>query len=178
MALLKILKMGHPVLSRPAQTVEDPNHAEIVRLVDDMVETMLDAPGIGLAAPQVGVGLRVVVYCIPEGRDEEGSEQPMTVMINPVLTPVGEERDYAVEGCLSLPGMSGVVPRYKNLRIKAQGLDGSTFERDVRGFHARVLQHECDHLDGILYPQRMEDLSSFGYNEELDKRSDDERGGL
>jgi peptide deformylase len=170
-ALLKIAKMGHPVLSSAAEAVSDPTSAETAKLVEDMVETMLDAPGVGLAAPQVHVPKRVVVYYVPDGRDEDGVGEPITALINPVLTPVGQDQDYATEACLSLPGMAGQVPRFVNLHMRAQRLDGSTIEREVSGYHARLLQHECDHLDGILYPQRMDDLSTFGYIEELAERS-------
>ncbi len=178
MALLKIARMGHPVLSHVAEAVSDPTSPEVARLVEDMVETMLDAPGVGLAAPQVHVPIRVVVYYMPAGRDENGVGEPITALINPVLTPVGLDRDYATEACLSLPGMAGVVPRFLNLHFSAQRLDGSHFEREVSGYHARLLQHECDHLDGILYPQRMDDLSTFGYIEELSERDvEDEADG-
>lgn len=162
--------MGHPALARPADPVIDPTGPDIVRLVDDMIDTMLDAPGIGLAAPQVCVSKRVVVYYVPEGRDDNGVGWPVTTLVNPKLTPLGHQRDYHTEACLSLPGMSGVVPRYRRLLVEAMDMDGRVTEREVSGFHARVLQHECDHLDGILYPQRMDDLSTFGYTEELIKR--------
>lgn len=158
------------MLSGAAEAVVDPTSEEIKQLVEYMVETMLDAPGVGLAAPQVHVPKRVIVYYVPEGREENGIGEPITTLINPVLTPTTIDRDYATEACLSLPGMSGVVARFLNLHFSAQSLDGKTFEREVTGFHARLLQHECDHLDGILYPQRMDDLSTFGYIEELDSR--------
>ena len=176
MALLKIARMGHPVLSRPADPVTDPTAPSIAALVDDMFETMLDAPGVGLAAPQVHVPLRVVVYYVPEARAtaEEGGGTELTALINPVLTPMGDERglarDWAREACLSVPGMSGMVPRFMRIGLRALDLSGNPIEREVSGFHARLLQHECDHLDGILYPMRMDDLSSFGYNEELAQR--------
>ncbi|NQV43709.1 MAG: peptide deformylase [Rhodospirillales bacterium] len=184
MALLKIARMGHPVLSRPADPVADPTAPAIAALVEDMFETMLDAPGVGLAAPQVHVPLRVVVYYVPEARAtaEEGGGTELTALINPVLTPIGDERDWAREACLSVPEMSGLVPRFKRIGLSALDLSENPIEREVSGFHARLLQHECDHLDGILYPMRMDDLSSFGYNEELAQReapeeaSDEEAG--
>ncbi len=182
MALLKIAKMGHPVLSRPAEPVVDPSDPNIGHLVEDMFETMLDAPGVGLAAPQVYVPLRVVVYYVPQGRgdcaEDDGAES-LSALINPVLTPLGDEKDYGREACLSLPGLAGMVPRHLHLGVRALDLGGNTIEREVHGFHARLLQHECDHLDGILYPMRMDDLSSFGFAEELSRAeaqddSDDE----
>ena len=178
MAILKVARMGHPVLKRTADAVEDPTAPEIHRLIADMVDTMADAPGIGLAAPQVHVPKRLVIFHIPESRagdeeDESGDEAeeaiPMTVLINPEIEALGEERVTGIEGCLSRPGMVGMVPRFRHIRYKAQAPDGSDFEREASGFHARVVQHECDHLDGILYPMRMEDLSTFGFTDEMNR---------
>lgn len=172
MSILKIARMGHPVLMQKAQSVEDPTSPEIHCLVEDMVETMYDAPGVGLAAPQVHVGLRVVVFHVPRGRSdgEDGAGSvPLTVLINPVIEPIGEEMNTAFEGCLSLPGMIGKVARYTHIKYSALGLDGKPFEREASGFHARVVQHECDHLDGVLYPMRMDDLKTFGYVEDMQK---------
>ena len=178
MAILKVARMGHPVLNRTANAVEDPTAPEIQRLIADMVDTMADAPGIGLAAPQVHVPKRLVIFHIPETRahqeeDENGDEAeeavPMTVLINPEIEALGEERVTGIEGCLSLPGMVGMVPRFRHIRYKALAPDGSVIEREASGYHARVVQHECDHLDGILYPQRMEDLSTLGYTDEMDR---------
>jgi peptide deformylase len=169
--------MGHPVLKRVADAVEDPTAPGIHRLIADMVDTMADAPGIGLAAPQVHVPKRLVIYHIPESRakneeDEDAEEEeeeavPMTVLINPEIEALGEEMVTGIEGCLSLPGMIGMVPRFRHIRFKALAPDGSVIEREASGYHARVVQHECDHLDGILYPMRMEDLSTLGYTEEM-----------
>ena len=178
MAILKVARMGHPVLNRTADAVEDPTAPEIQRLIADMVDTMADAPGIGLAAPQVHVPKRLVIFHIPETRahqeeDENGDEAeeavPMTVLINPEIEALGEERVTGIEGCLSLPGMVGMVPRFRHIRYKALAPDGSVIEREANGYHARVVQHEYDHLDGILYPQRMEDLSTLGYTDEMDR---------
>ena len=178
MAILKVARMGHPVLNRTADAVEDPTVPEIQRLIADMVDTMADAPGIGLAAPQVHVPKRLVIFHIPETRahqeeDENGDEAeeavPMTVLINPEIEALGEERVTGIEGCLSLPGMVGMVPRFRHIRYKALAPDRSVIEREASGYHARVVQHECDHLDGILYPQRMEDLSTLGYTDEMDR---------
>jgi len=166
MAILKIARMGHPNLMRVADPVDDPTHPAVHKLVSDMVDTMIDAPGIGLAAPQVHIAVRIVVFHVPQ---ERGEAMPLTALINPEIEPLTEETATAVEGCLSLPGMAGDVPRYTKIRYRAWGLDGAPFERIAEGFHARVVQHECDHLDGILYPMRMTDLTRFGYAEEMAK---------
>ncbi len=177
MALLKIARMGHPILSSVADPVDDPTDPAILTLIENMFDTMLDAPGVGLAAPQVHVPLRVVVYYVPEGRateaEEGGAGVDLSALINPVLTPLDADTDMAREACLSLPGMSGLVPRFKRIGVQALDLTGKPFAREVSGYHARLLQHECDHLDGILYPMRMDDLTSFGYNEELSLRESD-----
>jgi len=167
MAILKIARMGHPSLMGIAGPVDDPTHPPVHQLVSDMVETMADAPGIGLAAPQVHIPLRIVVFHVPAEREGEGV--PLTALINPEIEPLTDEQKEGIEGCLSLPGMAGRVPRYTKIKYRAQGLDGELFERVAEGYHARVVQHECDHLDGILYPMRMTDLSTFGYAEELAK---------
>jgi peptide deformylase len=170
MAILKIARMGHPVLRAPAKPVEDPTAPAIRALVRDMIETMADAPGTGLAAPQVHVPLRVVIFQVSGERATEAAEdgpQPLTVLINPEIEPLGEEKALGWEGCLSLPGLMGAVPRHARIRYRAFGIDGERIERLAAGFHARVVQHECDHLDGILYPMRIEDLGRFGFVEEM-----------
>jgi peptide deformylase len=172
MALLKIARMGHPVLRATADMVEDPTAPWVRRLVEDMVETMEDAGGTGLAAPQVHMPWRIVVFRVDGERlsDLPGdSEQDLTTLINPVVEPVGNEMAYGWEGCLSVPGLRGVVPRHLRVRYRGLGLDGGVIERDVAGFHARVVQHECDHLDGILYPQRMTDHRLLMFLEELQR---------
>ncbi len=172
MALLKIARMGNPVLRARAAAVDDPTAPAVRQLVDDMIETMADAGGTGLAAPQVHVPLRVVVFFVGPERltDLPGdTEQDLTVLINPVIEPIGDARAYGWEGCLSVPGLRGVVPRHLRVRYRGLGLDGGTIERDVAGFHARVVQHECDHLDGILYPQRMTDHRLLVFLEELQR---------
>lgn len=175
MALLKIAKMGHPVLARPAEPVEDPTAPEIAQLVEDMIDTMHDAQGTGLAAPQVHVPLRLVIYTVYPDRDKreggEGEGVPLTVLINPEITPLSDEKAVGWEGCLSIPGMMGEVPRFTHIRVNHLDLQGKTVEFEARGFHARVLQHECDHLDGILYPGRIEDMAHFGFTEELVKQA-------
>ena len=178
MAILKIARMGHPVLGRPADPVADPGAPEIRRLVQDMVETMRDADGTGLAAPQVHVPKRVVVFTVAAERggskeDAEASDAevqggvPLTVLINPQITPLDERMNPGWEACLSVPGLAGQVPRYTAIRYAGYGLDGREIIREASGFHARVVQHECDHLDGILYPQRMTDLSTLVFTTEM-----------
>ncbi len=172
MAILKIARMGHPLLSGVADPVDDPTAPAVHRLIADMVDTMFDAPGIGLAAPQVHVPLRVVVFRIPPERDSGDDGVPLTALINPLVEPLSDDMEEEVEGCLSVPGMAGQVPRYTEIRYSGLDPQGKVIERMAEGYHARVVQHECDHLDGILYPMRMTDLSTFGYVEELN-RSDD-----
>ena len=172
MALLKIARMGHPVLRAVASPVEDPTAPWVRRLFEDMVETMEDASGAGLAAPQVHQSHRIVVFCVPAERvtDMPGDvAQGLTVLINPVVEFIGQERALGWEGCLSVPGLRGVVPRHLRVRYRGNGLDGEVIERNVEGFHARVVQHECDHLDGILYPQRMSDHRLLVFLDELQR---------
>ena len=169
MAILKIARMGHPILMARARDVEDPTAPYVRQLVSDMVETMVDAPGIGLAAPQVHVSARIVVFQVPDERDGAKAGVPLTILINPEIKPLGSKMEEGVEGCLSLPDMAGIVPRHTNIRYRAFDLDGRQFEVEAEGYHARVVQHECDHLDGILYPMRMTDLSKLGYAEEMSK---------
>jgi len=172
MAILKIARMGHPVLRMRAQEVADPTVPDIKYLVRDMIETMDDAPGTGLAAPQVHIPLRVVVFRVGGHRTTGAPDdrpEALTVLINPILEPQGEEMAMDWEGCLSVPGMMGAVPRFTKLRYRGFTPDGETIDRTVSGFHARVVQHECDHLDGILYPQRMKDMRLFGFMDEMKK---------
>lgn len=174
MAIFKIARMGHPVLARPAQPVEDARSPEIRRLIADMIDNMEDASGAGLAAPQVHVPLRLVIFHAPPLRTE-GEAVPLTVLINPVIEPLDDEMRVAYEGCLSLPGLTGAVPRWNRIRYRGVGRDGEPIERVAEGFHARVVQHECDHLDGVLYPARMTDLTTFGFVEEV-RRSMEKEG--
>ena len=172
MALLKIARMGHPVLRESAEPVENPTAPWVRQLVEDMLETMEDAGGTGIAAPQVHAPLRIVTFFVAGERTTDlpgDGEQPLTVLINPVVEPVGDEMVLGWEGCLSVPGLRGVVPRYLRVRYRGLGLDGQLIEREAAGFHARVVQHECDHLDGILYPQRMTDHRLLVYTEELQR---------
>ncbi len=169
MALLKIARMGHPVLRQRAEPISDPTDPAIRRLVEDMIETMADAGGIGLAAPQVHVPLRLVIYGLPPDDDGTPAAVPFTVLINPVIEPLGPDHAVGVEGCLSIPGMIGQVPRWTDIRVLYQNLAGDTLERVINGYHARVVQHECDHLEGILYPMRIADMGTFGFIEEFRK---------
>ena len=175
MAILKIARMGHPVLTTPARPVADPRHPEIRRLVNDMVETMIDANGAGLAAPQVHVPLRVVIFQAPGERSDPGlSEEerfdhtaPLSVLINPEIEILGSGLEGGWEGCLSVPGLRGWVERPAHIRYRGVGMEGEKIERVARGFHARVVQHECDHLDGRLYTTRIGDLSRLIFESEI-----------
>ena len=169
MTVHAILKMGDPRLLRVAQAVTAFDTTELHQLIADMDETMLAANGAGLAAPQIGVDLQVVIFGTgrPNPRYPDAPIVPRTVLINPVITPLDAEEEEGWEGCLSVPGLRGVVPRWR--RIRYQGFDpfGRPIEREAEGFHARVVQHECDHLMGVLYPMRVRDLSRFGFSEVL-----------
>ncbi|MCU6433619.1 peptide deformylase [Undibacterium sp. Jales W-56] len=173
-----ILKMGDPRLLRVAEPVQQFNTAELDILVKDMFETMIAANGAGLAAPQIGVNLQLVIFGFKDNpRYPDAPKVPETVLLNPVLTPLSGDTDDAWEGCLSVPGMRGLVPRWSQLRYEGFDQFGQRISRDVDGFHARVVQHECDHLNGILYPMRIKDLSQFGFTEvlfpEMDPDEDD-----
>jgi peptide deformylase len=168
----EILRMGDPRLLRVSEPVRDFGAAELRALVDDMFETMHAANGAGLAAPQIGVPLRVVIFgyadpTLRNPRYPDADPVPQTILINPTLEPLTAELEDGWEGCLSVPGLRGVVPRIRRLRYTGFGLDGERIERVAEGFHARVVQHECDHLDGILYPMRVRDFSRFGFTDVL-----------
>jgi peptide deformylase len=176
MAILKIARMGHPMLLRRCDPVPDPGAPEIRRLVADMMETMEDAPGVGLAAPQVFQPLRLFVFRVPgdrSGADPDDSPVGNGVLINPELELIGDDRVLGWEGCLSIPGMRAAIPRAQRVRYRGVDCDGNVVTREVSGFHARVVQHEYDHLDGILYTMRVADFSLFGFNEELTKAAED-----
>jgi peptide deformylase len=163
-----VLRMGDARLLEKSRPVERFGTPELAALLTDMRDTMAHLNGAGLAAPQIGVGLRVVIFGVKSNpRYPQVEDVPDTVLINPVLEPLGGEQEEDWEGCLSVPGMRGAVPRYRRLRYAGRDEQGRRFERSVEGFHARVVQHECDHLDGILYPMRIRDLSKFGFIEEL-----------
>jgi len=165
MALLTIARMGKPVLRAVAQPIADPTDPDIARLAADMIDTMIDAPGVGLAAPQIDVSRRIVVFRVPADRGE-GESVATTVLINPVIEPLDGGTELGWEGCLSIPGLRGLVPRHRRIRYRGVGLDGQPIEREASGFHARVVQHEVDHLDGVLYIDRMDDLKLLAFIEE------------
>jgi peptide deformylase len=160
--------MGDPLLRRVATPVVQFDTRELQRLIADMRDTMHACDGAGLAAIQIGVLQRVVIFGVEHNpRYPDAAPVPFTVLINPVITPLGEEREEDWEGCLSVPGMRGLVPRHARIHYRGFDSSGSVIDREAAGFHARVVQHECDHLDGILYPERIEDLRKFGFIEEL-----------
>lgn len=168
MAIRPVLRMGEARLQQRAQDVDRFDTDELAALVDDMEETMRALDGVGLAAPQIGVGLRVIVFGFETSpRYPDAESVPRTVLVNPVLTPLSEEIEEEWEGCLSLPGLRGVVPRWRHLRYAGFDPHGRRIDRTVDGFHARVVQHEADHLDGVLYPMRMKDMSRFGFTDVL-----------
>lgn len=163
-----VLRMGDARLLQRAEPVHEFGTPALRTLVADMFDTMRALSGAGLAAPQIGVGLRVVIFGFQSSpRYPDAAPVPETILVNPELTPLGDEIEEGWEGCLSVPGMRGLVPRHARLRYTGFDLDGRPIDRSVDGFHARVVQHECDHLDGILYPMRVRDLRNFGFNEEL-----------
>ncbi|AZR95250.1 peptide deformylase [Bordetella trematum] len=173
-----ILKMGDPRLLRVAAEVRDFGSHALRALIEDMFETMAHANGVGLAAPQIGVDLQLVIFGFERNpRYPDAPAVPQTVLCNPVITPLSDEMEDGWEGCLSVPGLRGLVPRYRHIRYQGTDPDGQIIDREAEGFHARVVQHECDHLIGRLYPSRIRDFSQFGYTEvlfpELDPNQDD-----
>ena len=169
MAVQEILRMGDPRLLRRAEPVAQIGTPALDALIRDLFDTMHAAGGAGLAAPQIGVGLRVVIFGTGEvlTRYPDAPPVPPTVLINPVLEPLGDAQDEDWEGCLSVPGLRAIVPRYRALRYRGVDPSGQPIDRTVEGFHARVVQHECDHLDGVLYPMRVRDFSRFGFTDVL-----------
>jgi peptide deformylase len=169
MSIRRVLRMGDPQLLRISEPVRQFDTPRLRELLADMRDTMAALNGAGLAAPQIGVPWRVVIFGTgaPNPRYPEAEVVPETVLINPELAPLGAEMEQGWEGCLSVPGLRGLVPRYRELHYRGVDERGEPIDRRVSGFHARVVQHEVDHLDGILYPMRMTDMSRFGFNEEL-----------
>jgi peptide deformylase len=169
MAVRAVLRMGDPRLWRVSEPVQQFDTPELHALIADMRETMAALSGAGLAAPQIAVPQRLVIFGsgAPNPRYPDAPVVPFTILINPTLTPLGTELEDGWEGCLSVPGLRGMVPRYRELRYQGFDERGAPIDRRVSGFHARVVQHEVDHLDGILYPMRLRDFRSFGFNEEL-----------
>ncbi|MFV1997299.1 MAG: peptide deformylase [Acidiferrobacterales bacterium] len=159
-----VLKMGDPLLFSEAEQVTDFNTSGLDRLIEDMFDTMNAESGAGLAAPQIGVSQRVVIFGLEANpRYPDVEEVPMTVLINPIIEPMSEEIEQGWEGCLSVPGLRGLVPRYTSIRYRGMNQEGESIECLASDFHARVVQHECDHLNGILYPMRIQDMRNFGY---------------
>ncbi len=168
MAIKPVLKMGEPVLLEVAKPVDQFDTPELHALIQDMQDTMAHLNGAGLAAPQIGVGLQVVIFGFEKNqRYPDADEVPFTVLLNPKLTPLSNEQEDGWEGCLSVPGMRGMVPRYASLCYQGVDQYGTEIDRTVSGFHARVVQHECDHLQGILYPMRIKDFRLFGFTDVL-----------
>jgi peptide deformylase len=168
MAVRHVLRMGEPLLLQKAAPVQAFDTPELHALIQDMHDTMAAMDGAGIAAPQIGVSLQVVIFGVGSNpRYPDAEEVPYTVLINPTLQPLSDEIEEGWEGCLSVPGMRGVVPRYARLRYTGFDQFGNVIDRSVNGFHARVVQHECDHLWGILYPMRITDLRNFGFTEVL-----------
>ena len=168
MAVRELLKMGDERLLRVAQPVQEFSTAALRELLQDMLDTMESAGGVGLAAPQIGVDLQMVIFGFERSeRYPDAPPVPMTVLLNPVIEPLSDEEEDGWEGCLSVPGLRGLVPRFTRIRYRGFDLDGNVIDREVEGFHARVVQHECDHLIGRLYPTRIRDLTKFGFTEVL-----------
>ena len=172
MAIRDILKMGNPLLRRPAELLHPPFGDEIYQLVEDMRDSLKAVGGVGLAAPQIGVSKSLVIFEVPADRvsmEDGGVAEgvPSTILINPKIEPLSDDIELGWEGCLSVPGLRGLVPRYSHIRYQGLGIDGGAIDVEAFGFHARVVQHECDHLFGILYPERMTDLRYLMYESEV-----------
>ena len=169
MAIRDILKMGNPDLLKVSEPV-DFEKDDLTTLIEDMKETMKASDGAGLAAPQIGVFKRLVIFGFDTNdRYPEADSVPFTVLTNPTITPLSDEQENGWEGCLSVPGLRGVVPRFTHIKYEGYDAEGNKIDREVEDFHARVVQHECDHLDGILYPMKIEDYRYFGFHEEIFK---------
>lgn len=166
MAILKIARMGHDVLVAPAAVVDDPTAERVRRLVGHMKETMADAAGIGLAAPQVYQSIRLIMFLDAPDREDAGGREPV-VLVNPTVEPLDDRLELGVEGCLSIPGLQGLVPRHARIGYRGFSPEGKLIEREADGLHARVVQHEVDHLDGVLYPMRMPDLTDLAFDTEF-----------
>ena len=168
MAIQPILQLGDPRLFKVASKVSKFNQPELNNLIEDMFDTMIAEDGAGLAAPQIGIALRVVIFGFDSNpRYPDNNAVPKTILINPTITPLSEEKEDGWEGCLSVPGMRGLVSRYKHIRYSGFDASGTAIEVEAQGFHARVVQHECDHLDGIIYTQRLSDPLKFGFTDAL-----------
>ena len=174
MAVQKVLRMGDPRLLERAKPVTEFNTSELDTLIEDMLDTMEAYKGAGLAAPQIGVSKRLIIFGVEANpRYPDVEAVPTTIVINPLIEPLSNDLNEAWEGCLSVPGMRGLVPRYTQLRYTGFDPEGNKFTRDVEGFHARVVQHEFDHLNGILYPRRIRNMINFGFEDELFNQKED-----
>ena len=167
MAILKISRLGHPILLQKTKPVKNITGNEVKKIIHDMTETMLDAKGIGLAAPQIHINKQIIIFRTPE--DEKEKEIKITALINPKLTKISDETDNEWEACLSIPGMLGLVKRYSKIKYEGYDMEGNIIQREVEGFHARVVQHEFDHLMGILYINRLADNKAYGYVDEIEE---------
>ena len=176
MAILKIARMGHSVLVDPAHPIDDPTAERVQRLIGHMAETMADAQGIGLAAPQVYQSLRLILFLDGAEHEDAADRAPM-VLINPEIEPLDDDLEMGFEGCLSIPGLQGIVPRHRKIGYRGMDPKGRLIEREAEGLHARVVQHEVDHLDGILYTMRMEDLTHLTFDSEIKHVVQRLRGG-
>ena len=175
MAVQEVIKMGHPLLLSRAEEVENFGTPELAKLINDMQDTMAALNGAGLAAPQIAVPLRIVIFGISDNpRYPDADSVPETILINPEISIIGTERESEWEGCLSVPHMRGLVPRYTSIRYRGCDMQGNVIEREAHGFHARVVQHEVDHLDGVLYPQRIENMKDFGFEDALFESVEDD----
>ena len=170
MTTRRVLRMGHPILLQVAEPITETGTDQLRELIADMWETMHEHGGIGLAAPQIGISERLVVFGLEEHTRPDVDAIPPTVLINPVITPLDAETEHGWEGCLSVPGLRGLVSRHNRIRYTGIDENGAAIQREVEGYHARVVQHECDHLDGILYPQRMDDMTQLGFEPEMTER--------
>ena len=169
MSILKIARLGHPILIKKAIEVEDIHSNDIKRIIHDMTATMLDTNGIGLAAPQVHINKKIIIFRNHEEEDEDKKEIKIIALINPKITNVSEETENNWEGCLSIPGMLGLVKRYSKIKYQGYDMAGNVVEKEAKGLHARVVQHEIDHLMGILYTSRLVDKKAFGFENEIEE---------
>ena len=167
MSILKISRIGHPALLKKCKLIENPNNNDLKKIVYDMTETMLDANGIGLAAPQVHINKQIIIFRNPEEDSEK--EIKISVLINPKLTKISDETNNDWEGCLSIPGMLGLVKRFSKIKYEGYDMSGNFIQKEVEGLHARIVQHEFDHLMGVLYLSRLADKNAFGFADEIEK---------
>lgn len=170
MSIRPILRMGSPLLNSVSAVVGDLSSPEIIQLIEDMWDTVLHLQGAGIAAPQIGCAQRVILFGVTTPRYKNVGDVPATLLINPKITVLDATEIAGLEGCLSVPGLRGMVPRFAQIHYSGYDLEGRRIEREASGFHARVVQHECDHLDGFLFPQRMRDFSQFGFEDQLEAR--------